>query len=87
MANHASAKKRIRRNLHRNEIMGSRRNSIRSFVKKAEVAIAEGDKKAADAAYKVAESQLMRGARRGALRLKTASRKVSRLCAKVKALS
>ena len=45
MANHASARKRIRRNARRAVINGVRRNRIRTFVKKVELEIAAGNAK------------------------------------------
>ena len=39
MANHKSAKKRIRRNAHRAAINGARMSRIRTFMKKVETAI------------------------------------------------
>ena len=43
MANHKSSKKRIIRNANRALINGARMSRIRTFVKKVETAIAEGD--------------------------------------------
>jgi len=86
MANHKSAKKRIVRNDKRAIITGARRNRIRTFVKKVEAAILAGDKDVAVAAFKTAESELMRGARKGILKLNTVARTTSRLAARVKAL-
>ena len=84
MANHKSAKKRIRRNANRAEINKSRISRIRTFVKRVETAIASGDKGAAQTALKVAQPELMRGVSKGVLHKNTASRKMSRLSAKVK---
>jgi small subunit ribosomal protein S20 len=86
MANHASAKKRIRTNARRNEINTSRTSRIRTFLKKVEVAIASGDAKAAQDAYKNAQPELMRGVSKGILPKNTAARKMSRLVARIKAL-
>ena len=47
MANTPQAKKRIRRNEKRAEINGARMSRIRTFVKKVELACADGDKTAA----------------------------------------
>jgi small subunit ribosomal protein S20 len=60
---------------------------VRTFVRKVEEAIASGDKDAAAAALKAAEPELMRAASKGVVHKNTASRKVSRLAARVKALS
>ena len=86
MANTPQAKKRIRRNERRAEINGNRLSRIRTFVKKVELLIASGDKAQAADALRAAEPELMRGAQKGVLHKNTASRKVSRLAARVKAL-
>ena len=87
MANHKSAKKRIRRNANRAEINKSRISRIRTFVKRVEAAIASGDKDTAQSALKDAQPELMRGVSKGVLHKNTASRKMSRLSARVKAVS
>ena len=84
MANHKSAKKRIRRNANRAEINKSRNSRIRTFLKRVETAIASGDKEAAQRALREAQPELMRGVSKGVLHKNTASRKMSRLSAKVK---
>ena len=86
MANHKSAKKRIRRNAKRAEINKSRISRIRTFVKRVEAAIASGDKDTAQSALKDAQPELMRGVSKGVLHKNTASRKMSRLTARVKAV-
>lgn len=86
MAHHLSAKKRIRRNARRAEINGARRSRIRTYVKQVELAIASGDKDAAAEALKAAQPELHRGVRAGVLHKNTASRKLSRLYARVKSL-
>ena len=86
MANHKSAKKRIRRNANRAEINKSRISRIRTFVKRVEAAIASGDKDTAQSALKDAQPELMRGVSKGVLHKNTASRKMSRLSARVKAV-
>lgn len=87
MANSAQAKKRIRQNERRRLINKSRVSRIRTFVRKVEEAIAAGDKSAAGDALKAAQPEIMRGVTKGVLHKKTASRKVSRLSARVKALA
>lgn len=86
MAHHKSAKKRIRSNARRADVNGARVSRIRSFVKKVETAIAGGDKAAAQDALKAAQPELHRGVRAGVLHDNTASRKLSRLSARIKAL-
>lgn len=87
MAHHKSAKKRIRQTARRTEVNRSRMSRIRTFVKKVEVAIASGNSADAQAALKNAQPEIMRGVTKGVLSLGTASRKVSRLAHRVKALS
>jgi small subunit ribosomal protein S20 len=86
MANNASAKKRIRTALHRADINGMRRSRIRTFVKKVELAIASGNKEVAAEAFKAAQPELHRGVTKGLLHKNMASRKLSRLSARIKAL-
>ena len=87
MANHKSAKKRIIRNANRAEINKSRISRIRTFIKKVETAISFGDQAAAQTALKEAQPEIMRGVTKGVLHKNTASRKVSRLAARVKSVS
>ncbi len=87
MANIQSAKKRVRRNARRTTINHARIGRIRTFVKRVESAIESGDKEAAQQALKAAQPEIMRGVTKGVLHRNTASRKVSRMSARVKALS
>ncbi len=86
MANHKSAKNRINRNNKRSIINGARKSRVRTFVKKVEAAIASGNKEQAAEAFKIAESEMMSAARKGVFKRNTASRTVSRLSKKIKAL-
>ncbi|GAA6164707.1 30S ribosomal protein S20 [Pelagimonas sp. KU-00592-HH] len=86
MANSPQAKKRARQNERRLEVNKARRSRIRTFLRKVEEAIASGDKEAAAAALRAAQPELMRGVTKGVYHKNTASRKVSRLAARVKAL-
>jgi small subunit ribosomal protein S20 len=86
MAHHKSAKKRIRQTERRTEVNGARVSRLRTFVKKVETFIAAGDKAQAADALRAAEPELMRGVQGGVLHKNTASRKVSRLFARIKAL-
>jgi small subunit ribosomal protein S20 len=87
MANTASAKKAARKIERRTEINGARKSRMRTFLKKVEEALASGDQKAAFAALQAAQPEIMRAAQKGVLHKNTASRKVSRLSARVKALT
>ncbi|SDE98790.1 30S ribosomal protein S20 [Rhodospira trueperi] len=86
MANHKSAKTRIRRNARRTEINHSRISRIRTFIKKVETAVASGDAEQARAAFRAAQPEIHRGVTKGVLHRNTAARKISRLSARVKAL-
>ena len=83
MANHASAKKRAKQNPKRAKINSARRNRIKTFVKKIEAALVTGEAEA-EAAFKTAQSEIMRGVSKGVMHKKTAARKLSRLSAKLK---
>jgi len=87
MANHKSAKKRIRRNARRAAVNGARMSRVRTFIKKVELAISSGDGDAAREALRVAQPEIQRGVTRGVLHRNTASRKISRLAARVKAVA
>lgn len=87
MANHASSKKRIRRNARRADINGARRSRIRTFIKKVELAITAGDADNAKVALKDAQPEIMRGIAKGIFHKNTASRKISRLSQRIKKLS
>ncbi|MDA1323267.1 MAG: 30S ribosomal protein S20 [Proteobacteria bacterium] len=87
MANSPSAKKRVRQSERRTEINRDRRSRIRTSIKKVEESISSGDKTAAQAALKSAQPEIMRGAAKGITHKNTASRKISRLSARIKALA
>jgi small subunit ribosomal protein S20 len=86
MANHASSKKRIRRNHRRAKINSDRRNRIRTFLKKVELAIASGEPANAEKALKEAQPELYRGVAKGVFKPNTAARKMSRLHSREKCL-
>ncbi len=86
MANSPQAKKRARQIERRTEVNKGRRSRIRTFLRKVEEAISGGDQATAAAALKAAQPEIMRGVTKGVLHKNTASRKVSRLSARVKAL-
>lgn len=87
MANTKSAKKAVRKITKRTEVNKSRRTRMRGEVRRVEEAIASGDKTAAAAALKAVEPVLARTARKGVMPKRTASRKVSRLTARVAAMA
>ena len=87
MANTSSAQKAARQTARRTEVNKSRRTRMRGEVRRVEEAIAAGDKAAAVAALKAAEPVLVRTAQKGVIHAKKASRKVSRLAQRVKAMA
>ncbi|OYZ90046.1 MAG: 30S ribosomal protein S20 [Xanthobacter sp. 17-67-6] len=87
MANTPSAKKAARKIERRTEVNRNRRSRVRTFLRKLEDALATGDATAASAAFKVADPEIMRAVTKGVLHKNTASRKVSRLAARVSKLS
>ena len=87
MANTPQSQKRARQTERRTEVNKARRSRIRTFLRKVEEAIAGGDAKVAAEALKAAQPELMRGVTKGVVHKNTASRKMSRLAARVKALN
>ena len=86
MANHKSSKKRIIRNANRAGINKNRISRIRTFIKNVELAINSGNRETAQAALREAQPEIMRGVSKGVLHKNTASRKMSRLAARVKSV-
>ena len=87
MAHHKSAEKRIRQTVRRTAVNRARASRIKTFVKKVETALASGDKNAARAAFQEAQPELQRGVTKGVVHKNAAARKLSRLSARIKALS
>jgi small subunit ribosomal protein S20 len=87
MANTKSAKKAARQAIRRTEVNKSRTTRARTAVRSVEEAIKSGDKEAAAKALREAGPILARNAQKGVLHKKTASRKTSRLSARVKSMA
>ena len=86
MANTTSAKKATRKIAARSSVNKSRVARVRTYIRKVEEAIATGDQAQASAALKAAEPEIMRAVTKGVLHKNTASRKVSRLTSRGKAV-
>ena len=86
MANTPQSKKRARQTERRTAVNKARRSRIRTFLRKVEEAIASGNRDQASEALRAAQPELMRGVSKGVYHQNTASRKMSRLAARVKAL-
>ncbi len=87
MANTASARKRIRQTERRTARNSARKSRMRTFVKKVESAIANGDKAAAAEALRAAQPEMQRAATKGVAHLNTVARKIARLSARIKVLA
>lgn len=87
MANTSSAKKATRKIAYRTAVNKDRRSRVRTFLRKVEEALASGNKEAAQTAFTAAQPELMRAASKGVFHRNTASRKVSRLAQRLKALN
>ena len=87
MANHKSAEKRARQTKRRTATNSARRGRVRSSIRKVEEAIKAGDKKAAAAALRVAQPEIQRGATSRVVAKNAAARRISRLNARIKAMS
>ncbi|GGF02208.1 30S ribosomal protein S20 [Stappia taiwanensis] len=87
MANTPSAKKAARKIERRTAINKARRTRVRTHLRKVEEAIASGDQSAANDALKTAQPELMRAVTKGVFHRNLAARKISRLNARIKALS
>ena len=87
MANTVSAKKATRKITKRTDVNKNRRTRMRSFIRTVEEAIAAGDRKSAQDALQAAQPVIMRAAQNGIVHANAASRKVSRLAHRIKALA
>lgn len=86
MANTKSAKKAVRKLARRTAVNQTRRSRMRTYLRKVEEAIGAGDKSAAQDALKAAQPEVMRAAQNQVMHKNTASRKLSRLSARIKAM-
>jgi len=87
MANTPSAKRAVRKiaaNTARNK---ARRSRVRTYLRRVEEAISTGDRTKASAALQAAQPEIQRAANKGVFHRNTASRKVSRLAQRVKAMA
>lgn len=87
MANTRSAKKMVRKIARRTEVNTARRSRMRTFIRRVEEAIASGDQSAAREALSRAEPVIMQASGKNIVHKNAASRKVSRLNARIKAMS
>jgi small subunit ribosomal protein S20 len=86
MANTSSAKKATRVAARRNAVNQARRARLKTFVRRVEEAISKGDRPTAEAALKAAQPEIVRAANKRVMHKNAASRKISRLARRLKAL-
>ena len=77
----------VRKIARRTEVNKARRSRVRTFLRQVEEAIAGGSKNAAADALRSAQPELHRAVSKGVIKKATASRKLSRLSARIKTLS
>jgi len=87
VANHASALKRARQDQKKRLQNRTHTSAMRTAIKKVLTAVEAGDKDTATSALRQATSMLDRAGRRNQIHSSQASRRVSRLNAKVKAIA
>jgi len=83
VANHESARKRIRQTAKRTERLRRVRTTTRTFMKRVRAAILTGNKTTAEASLKVAISQIDRAVTKGVFHRRTGSRYIARLSSQV----
>ena len=81
-----SQKKRVKTNNKAHKLVVSKKSALKSSIKAVLAAVDAKDKEAAAAAFITAESEMMRAAQKGVFKKNTASRTISRLAQKIKAL-
>jgi small subunit ribosomal protein S20 len=79
MANHKSAKKRLKQSIVRNMRNSSTKSACRTAIKKTRIAVERGEKEVAVDLYKKAQKIIMTAASKGIFPPGNARRKVSRL--------
>jgi small subunit ribosomal protein S20 len=87
MAKTKSARKNARQAERRKAVNTARETRVKTYIKKVEAAIASGNKKSAQEAFKVAQPVLMRGVGQKVVHKNMVARKLSRLSARIKALT
>lgn len=81
-----SARKAARQAIRRRAVNVARESAMKTSLRNVEAAIAAGNKKEAQDAFKQAQPILMSGVHGGAVHKNAVARKLSRLSARIKAL-
>lgn len=87
MANHRNAEKAMRQAQKRTMINKNRMSRVRTFVRAVEELITAKKAEEASNALRVAQKELLRSVTKGLLHKNMASRKISRLAHRIKALN
>ncbi|PLW76147.1 30S ribosomal protein S20 [Cohaesibacter celericrescens] len=87
MANTTSAKKAARKMVRKTAVNKARRTRVRNTIRVVEEAIVAGDQAVAAEALRKAQSEMMTAVSKGVFHKNTASRKISRLSKRVKAIA
>ena len=83
MANIKSAKKRILVTQKKTAINRMRKSQVKTAIRRFEEALASGDQERANATFQYAQKKIMQLASKGTIHKNAASRKVSRLAARM----
>lgn len=86
MANTSAAKKALRSSKAKEVVNKSRKNRIRSFIRKVEDSIKAGNEADARKAFKALEPEIMKGVSKKVFQLNTAARKLQRLASSIRKL-
>ena len=86
MANHDSARKRIRQTQKRTERLRRIRSATRTYMKRLRAAIHKNDKQGAEASLRQVISQIDRAVAKGVFHRRTGSRYIARLASQVSQL-
>jgi small subunit ribosomal protein S20 len=87
MANSSSAKKQYRKSLRQKFVNLNNVSRIKTFIKKIQVIIDLANRDEAIKFFPLVQSEIMKGVKKGVIKLNTASRKVSNISKKIKNLS
>ena len=87
MANSRQAEKRIRQTARRTKVNRMQTSRYRTFVKRVEAAIADGDKAAASGALTAAQPIMHSAVSKGIMHRNTVNRKLSRLARRINAMA
>ncbi len=87
MANTPSAKKAARKMARKTEVNKHQRSRMRGFIRELDEAIEAGNQDVARSTFVKVQPIIMKAASKGILHKNTASRKVSRMSARVKSMT